>query len=99
MERMAVAIPEGTYSAQLDKSPHLGYVCPHLKVPVRDAAAGGDAGIRIHIANTPIQVEGCIATGTCIDGDALDSSRAAFDKMMAVLPQEFSVTVESIPAD
>jgi hypothetical protein len=96
MERTAVAISRGVYSAQLDKSPHLGYVCPHLKVPERDTAAGGDAGIRIHIANEPRQVEGCIALGTSIDGDALDNSKSAFDKLMAILPQEFTVTVSSL---
>src|SRR5271165_3403944 len=50
IERTEVAIKEGTYSAKLDMSPHMGYVCPHLRVPERDTAAGGDAGIRIHIA-------------------------------------------------
>lgn len=96
MERTAVAIPESTYSACLDKSPHLGYVCPHLKVPERDMAAGGDAGIRIHIANEPRQIKGCIAIGLSIDGDAIDNSKDGFDKMMAVLPQEFTVIVSSL---
>ena len=96
LERIAVAIQEGLYSAKLDKSPHLGYVCPHLKVPERDMAAGGDAGIRIHILNEPCQSDGCIGTGLSIDGDALDNSRAAFDRLMAVLPQEFTVVVSSL---
>ena len=96
MERTAVAISEGVYTAQLDKSPHLGYVCPHLKVPERDTAAGGDEGILVHIANEPAQVEGCIALGTRIDGDALDSSKLAFDKMMGILPQEFTVEITSL---
>lgn len=93
MERIAVAIPEGTYSAVIDLSPHLKYKCPHLRVPTRDLAAGGDAGIRIHVANDPNQVEGCIGVGLSIDGDAIDHSQSAFDKLMALLPPNLTVTV------
>ena len=44
MENLTHCISLGVYSARLDKSPHLGYVCPHLQVPDRDTLAGGDAG-------------------------------------------------------
>lgn len=93
LERISVAIPEGTYAAVIDLSPHLNYKCPHLRVPSRDLAAGGDAGIRIHVANEPNQVEGCIGVGLSIDGDAIDHSQSAFDKLMALLPPSLSVTV------
>lgn len=93
MERIAVAIPEGAYEAVIDLSPHLKYKCPHLRVPARDSAAGGDAGIRIHIANEPEQVDGCVGVGEAIDGDALDHSKAAFDKLMTLLPPNLTVTV------
>jgi hypothetical protein len=96
MENAADLVLPGTYSAQLDKSPHLGYVCPHLRVPDRDALAGGDAGIRLHVANFASQIRGCVALGLEIGPDCLNHSQAAFDKMMAVLPQEFSVEITEI---
>lgn len=83
----------GIYKAKKDSSPHLGYICPHLRVPYRDVQAGGDAGIRIHVGNTPCQVDGCIETGTQEDGDAVDYSKTAFDKVMSVTPDEFEVEI------
>ena len=88
MERTAVAIPEGTYRAHKEISPHFGFATPHLQVP-------GRTYIEIHPANYPAQLEGCIAVGTTIDNDSLDSSDAAFQKLMAILPQEFTVIVSS----
>lgn len=76
-------VAEGLYDAAIDMSPRLGYECPHIAVPDRDLAAGGDAGIRIHIFNEPCQSEGCIGPGTSRDGDAVDSSKPAFAKLMA----------------
>lgn len=96
MERLDTAIAEGLYDAVLDESPHLHYVCPHIRVPMRDAAAGGDAGIRVHIANTPNQLEGCIAIGTRINGDSIEGSKDAFDKVMKSLPTNFQVLVYSV---
>jgi Family of unknown function (DUF5675) len=86
MERTAVAIPTGIYPAQKEPSPHFGFETPHLTVPDRTY-------IEIHPANYPLQLEGCIAVGTSIDGDSLDNSDVAFQRMMAVLPQEFTVVV------
>jgi hypothetical protein len=86
MERTAVAIPEGTYNAHLEMSPHFGFVTPHIDVPQRTY-------IEIHPANYVSQLEGCVAVGSAIDGDAVDNSRRAFDSMMSVLPQEFTVEV------
>lgn len=99
VENKGAEIPEGLYDAVIDISPRLGYPCPHIRVPPRDEAAGGDAGIRIHVLNEPSQSEGCIGTGTKKDGDAEDFSQQAFDKMMAVLPPmdiPFKVLIESI---
>lgn len=92
-ENLSKEIPEGLYNAVLDVSPRLGYLCPHIHVPIRDTAAGGDAGIRIHKANEPCQLEGCIATGDTIDGDAVDNSKDAFDLLMSRLPKQFQVLV------
>jgi len=93
LERLDRCISEGLYDATLDLSPHLGYVCPHLKVTDRDLAAGGDAGIRIHIANFVSQLEGCVAVGTKDPDCELDNSAMAFHQMMALLPPSFKVLV------
>lgn len=87
MENLARAISPGIYTARLDMSPHLGYVCPHLQVPERDTLAGGDAGIRLHVANYPRQIEGCIALGLRAETDYLEHSQAAFYKLIALVPQ------------
>ena len=94
LENPAYLIPPGTYTLTLDKSPHLGYVCPHLQVPLRDEAAGGDAGLRLHIANLVTQLLGCIALGLQIDGNALDHSEEAFHNLMSllVLPAVISIS-------
>ena len=86
MERTAVAIPEGTYSALKRFSPHLGMTVVGIDVPSR-------TDIEIHPANWPCQLEGCIAVGESKDNDALDNSRSAFDRMMATVPSEFTVIV------
>lgn len=96
VENLGEEIPEGLYDAIIDVSPRLGYACPHIRVPMRDQAAGGDAGIRIHKANEPCQLEGCIAPGLEKDGDAEDNSKEAFDKLMAKLPPSFKVLVYSV---
>lgn len=90
MERTAVAIPTGSYSAHLEDSPHFGFPTPHIDVP-------GRTYIELHPANYPSQLEGCIALGSTIDGDALDNSRAAFDRLMSYLPTDgSSFTLEII---
>ena len=85
LERDDTLIPPGTYSVTLDKSPRLGYVCPHIHVPVRDQAAGGDAGLRIHIANWETQLSGCIAVGEARDGTGISHSRITFTQLMGHL--------------
>jgi hypothetical protein len=58
---------------------------PHIIVPSRDSASGGDAGIRIHWANFPSQLEGCIAVGTMVDGDSIDESLVPFNQLMKII--------------
>jgi hypothetical protein len=92
-------IEDGTYTAIVDLSPRLQYLCPHLQVPIRDQEAGGDAGLRIHKANTPSQSLGCIFPGEQLDGDAVDDSKDAFNALMKLLPQDgssFSVSITTI---
>lgn len=93
LENPADLIQPGTYNARLDKSPHLGYVCPHLQVPERDGAVDGDAGLRVHIANFVSQLRGCVAVGLQPHPDCIEQSQAAFDKLMGILPQTFLVTI------
>jgi hypothetical protein len=88
MERIAVSIPEGSYKTTLELSPHFRFQTPHLQVP-------GRTYIEIHPANWPSQLEGCIAVGVTEDGDALDTSKDAFDALMLILPQEFVTSVVS----
>ena len=95
---LADRILDGVYTAVVDLSPHLQYRTPHLRVPLRDQAAGGDAGLRIHILNDPCQSLGCIGPGEVVDGDAVDNSKLAFNTLMSLLPQdgsEFIVTIST----
>jgi hypothetical protein len=67
---------------------------PHLIVPSRDAAAGGDAGIRIHWANFPAQLDGCIAVGTDVDGDSIDESLIPFNHLYSILNMQAGIKVD-----
>lgn len=91
MERTAVMIPEGTYRGYKRDSAHFGMRVVGIDVPNR-------SNIECHPANYPSQLLGCVAVGTSRDGDALDNSDAAFDKMMETVPEEFTVVVESLKA-
>jgi len=88
MERTAVAIPEGTYQARKRDSQHFGRRVVGIDVPNR-------TDIEIHPANFPCQLKGCIAVGESKDGDALDNSTSAFDRMMEAVPEEFTVELSS----
>lgn len=85
IENLEHSFPAGTYNLTIDVSPRLGITTPHIHVPSRDQAAGGDAGLRIHPANYPGQLLGCIAVGDKAEADAVDHSRTAFARLMAIL--------------
>lgn len=87
MERTAVAIPEGTYRGYKRDSAHFGMRVVGIDVPSR-------TNIECHPANLPSQLLGCVAIGESKDGDALDNSRKAFDEMMVIVPEEFTVIVQ-----
>lgn len=89
MERSAVAIPEGTYPGYKRYSQHFEMTVLGIDVPMR-------TDIECHPANLPSQLLGCIAVGESIDNDALDNSRRAFDDMMLIVPQEFTVEICSV---
>jgi Family of unknown function (DUF5675) len=85
IENLEHSFSSGIYDVTIDKSPRLGIFTPHIRVPDRDQAAGGDAGIRIHPANYPEQLLGCIAVGDKAEYDAVDHSKDAFARLMTVL--------------
>lgn len=94
LENLEKAIPAGTYDLDFTYSPHFNRVMPHLIVPSRDVLAGGDAGIRIHWANFPAQLEGCIAVGTAVDGDSIDESLVPFNQLYSILNQQSGITIQ-----
>ena len=100
LENLAKSIPVGIYDLTFDYSPHFNRIMPHILVPERDALAGGDAGIRIHWANFPAQLEGCIAVGTDVDGDSIDESLVPFNQLYSILNMQagIKIDVRDIPA-
>lgn len=94
LENLNKAIPKGIYEVDFNYSPHFNRIMPHILVPVRDTHAGGDDGIRIHWANFPAQLEGCIAVGTAVDGDSIDESLIPFNQLYAILGQQHGITIE-----
>lgn len=86
-------IPAGTY--EMGYATHHGkYRCPEvLNVPGRTA-------IHIHIANCCAQLLGCIAVGDTVDGDAIDRSEDAFDRMMTYLAgvEHWTLAIADPPA-
>lgn len=90
---LKLRILDGLYTAKIDMSPRLQYLCPHIKVPLRDEEAGGDAGLRVHKANAPSQSLGCIFPGEQVDGDAVDDAKDAFHDIMALLSKDTEFTV------
>ena len=85
LENLDREIPTGVYDVNFTFSPHFNRVMPHIIVPSRDALAGGDAGIRIHWANFPAQLEGCVTVGTSVDGDSIDESLIPFNQLYAII--------------
>lgn len=94
LENRDKAIPGGTYDLNFTYSPHFNRVMPHIIVPSRDLDAGGDAGIRIHWANFPAQLEGCIAVGTSVDGDSIDQSLIPFNQLYTILNMQAGIKIE-----
>lgn len=79
MENRVLAVPEGTYSLEITYSPHFGKEMPLL------GGTSPRTDIRIHPANWPTQLEGCVAVGQSIDGDSLSNSELAFEPLFAII--------------
>jgi Steigviridae/Suoliviridae L,D-carboxypeptidase/transpeptidase len=85
-------IPYGTYPVITDFSPHFGRRMPHvMNVPSRSE-------IRIHPANCPAQILGCIAVGTYEPShpDWISSSMAAFTALFQQIDYAISVKKEQV---
>jgi len=100
LENLDKAIPQGVYDVNFTYSPRFNRVMPHIIVPSRDSLSGGDAGIRIHWANFPAQLEGCIAVGTKVDGDSIDESLIPFNRLYALISpiKGLQIEIRDIPA-
>ena len=97
VENLEHAIPAGTYQVKIDHSPRLNMDTPHIIVPSRDKEAGGDAGIRIHIANAPHEVAGCLGVGDKPENDAVDDSKKTFADLMGYIQgQDLTIEVKDI---
>ena len=95
-ENLAKQIEPGVYDVNFTFSPHFNRTMPHIIDPARDALAGGDAGLRIHWANFPAQLEGCIAVGTAVDGDSIDESLIPFNQLYAIIQEQVGLKLKVV---
>lgn len=76
-------IPAGEYP--------VGYATHHpsgphpYRCPLLDTSGIGRSEIQIHVANNAGELLGCIAVGETVGGESIDSSQAAFDRLMKYL--------------
>jgi hypothetical protein len=87
LERLSKLIPQGTYPISFYFSPHNNLLVPLLTVPNRTF-------VEIHPANTPDQLEGCIAVGTVHNQDSIANSRYAFTQLMSKIATHDDLTIE-----
>jgi hypothetical protein len=77
-------IPEGTYKVIVDHSESKQRMLPHiLDVPSR-------AGIRVHVANFPSEIKGCISLGKIAKADSVFDSGGAFNPFFSLLLESIS---------
>ena len=95
IENLDKAIPVGIYDLVFDYSPRFNRNMPHIIVPSRDQAAGGDAGIRIHWGNVPANYEGCIGVGDHADvrADSIDNTVTTFNKLYAIISMQAGLKI------
>lgn len=86
VENLLNEIPAGEYDLEFTFSPKFGRTMPLINVP-------GRAGIRIHWANYPEQLDGCIAVGNKEERDAVDNSLATFSKLWTILNQQQGIRI------
>ena len=83
------AIPAGRYKIEVVHSPHFGRLMPHLiDVP-------GYTGVLIHWGNTDVDTDGCLITGTTIDGpDHVSASRLAWESLFPKIEDALAASEE-----
>jgi Family of unknown function (DUF5675) len=85
-------VDPGTYQAVMEMSPRFQTMTPHLKGVPGYQDNGPHGPIEIHYGNYPGNTEGCCLVGTTRAMDFVGNSRAAFEILVAKLPNEFTVT-------
>lgn len=89
-------IPAGTYRVYFDQH-HPGtagaYRCPEL-----DTSSCGRSQVQIHVLNRVEQSQGCIGPGENIaaDGQSIEHSQSAFDRLMIYLEGVPEFTLEIV---
>lgn len=87
VENLKDAIPAGLYPVEFTYSPEFNAVMPLIDVPGRTA-------IRIHPANYPNQLLGCIAVGDKEEPDAVDDSRVTFNQLFKLINGQEDLQIE-----
>lgn len=87
IENLKDAIPAGLYPVEFTYSPEFNTVMPLIDVPGRTA-------IRIHPANWPNQLLGCIAVGDKEEPDAVDDSRVTFNQLFKLINGQKGLEIE-----
>lgn len=94
VENLEKSILPGLYDVNFTHSDRFNAIMPHIIVPDRDYLAGGDAGIRIHVANYPHEVTGCVGIGQGIGNNMVLSSRDAFADFMEIIKDRTDLKIE-----
>ena len=94
VENLIKAIKPGIYNVDFTYSPRFEKVMPHIIDPERDDAAGGDAGLRIHPANLPEQLQGCVAVGDHENPNSIDNSKKTFDILFSIIKDEKDLKID-----
>ena len=88
VENRALAIPAGTYPVEFTWSPRFNMILPLVdNVPNR-------SDIRIHAANFPAQLEGCIGVGDFEETNAVDNSRVTLNALLKILDQQKDISLQ-----
>jgi Steigviridae/Suoliviridae L,D-carboxypeptidase/transpeptidase len=84
-------IAAGTYHVIKQWSNRFQKLTPHLQnVP-------GHTAIEMHVGNYPEDTEDCILVGLTREADAIRDSQMAFNQLMDLTPDEFSLTILDPP--
>lgn len=91
VENRGKSILSGTYNVIWYDSPKFQRKVPQILVPERE-------NIEIHPANFPKELEGCVAVGDKLDGDAVLDSKDTYAKLLKILLpyKTFQIEVKDI---